>query len=324
MKNEFDIMAFAKKLCSLAPRLGKNEQLATAYIKKTLIENGVKYFSQRFKAVIPLWGQAELIADGKKIACKNTSLVSGKINGKDNIVSSFPYLDDAKTGYNINFSPHADTICTVGFYGHPSVAIKYSDLNKLFRAKIVHGEVRTKKYSYTSENILVGNRKNPKFLVFAHYDCVCKGGAVDNASGVAAVMHTIIKHPEIQKNTLFIFSGCEEISYDKYDPSGLGYRKFEQTYSPLIKAAKRIYVLDGLGNSNPHFTHDYPWLAITLQLKMLNSIKDKTFLMQCEIDKILKVYHSDEDTYDKIEKKYLIKSADLLLNEMHKVQIKFN
>ena len=324
MKNEFDIMAFIKKLCSLAPRLGKNERLTAVYIKKTLIENRVDYFSQRFKAVIPLWGRAELLADGKRIACKNTSLVSGKISGKDNIVSSFPYLDDAKTGYNINFSPYADTICTVGFYGHPSVAIKYSDLNKLFRAINVHGEVRTKKYSYTSENVLVGNRKNPKFLVFAHYDCVCKGGAVDNASGVAAAMYMIIKHPEILKNALFIFSGCEEISYDKYDPSGLGYRQFEQAYAPLIKAAKRVYVLDGLGNSNPHFTRDYSWLAITLQLKMLKSIKNKTSLMQCEVNKILKVYHSDEDTFDKIEKKYLIKSADLLLKDMNKVQIKFN
>ena len=38
MKNEFDIMAFIKKLCSLAPRLGKNERLTAVYIKKTLIE----------------------------------------------------------------------------------------------------------------------------------------------------------------------------------------------------------------------------------------------------------------------------------------------
>ena len=305
MKSKFDIMAFTKMLCSFAPRLGKNERLAAVYLKNTLTENGVKYFSQKFKAVIPFWDQAELIADGKKIDCKNTSLVSGKISDKDNIVSSFPYLDDAKTGYNINFSPYADIICTVGFYEHPSVAIKYSDLNKLFRAKKVYGEVRVQKYSYASENILVGNRKNPKFLAFTHYDCVGNGGAVDNASGVATAVYTIIKHPEILESTLFIFSGCEEISYDKYDPSGLGYRKFEQDFSPLLQAAKRIYVLDGLGNSNPHFTPDYSWLAITLQVEMLKDIKDKTFLMQCEVDKILKVYHSDEDTFGKIEKKYL-------------------
>ena len=316
MTERFDIIEFTKKLCSFAPRLGKNEQLTAAFLKKTLTENGIKYFSQKFQAVIPLWGKAELTADGKKIACQNTSLVSGKISGKDNIVSSFPYLDDAKTNYNINFSPHADTICTVGFYEHPSVAIKYSDLNKLFRAKKVRGQVKVKKHPYVSENILVGNRKNPKFLVFTHYDCIGKGGAVDNASGVAVAMHVVIRRPEILKNTLLIFSGCEEISYDKYDPSGLGYRRFEQAFPSPLKTAKRIYVLDGLGNSNPHFTSDYSWLAITLQLKTLNSVKSKSFLMQCEVDKILKIYHSDEDTPNKIKRKYLIKSSNLLLRDM--------
>lgn len=322
MTKGFDIMGFTKKLCSFAPRLGENEQLAAAYIKNILAKNDIKYFSQKFKAVIPLWDKAELIADGKKIACRNTSLASGKISGKDNIVSSFPYLDDVKTDYNINFSPYADTICTVGFYEHPSVAIKYSDLNKLFIAKKISGEAKVRKYSHTSENILVGNRKNPRFLVFTHYDCIGAGGAVDNASGVAAAMHAIIDNPKILNNTLFIFSGCEEISYDKYDPSGLGYRKFEQAYSPLLTAAKRIYVLDGLGNSKPHFTRDYSWLAITLQLKSLSSIKNKTFLMQCEVDKILKVYHSDEDTFNKIKKEYLIKASNLLLDDIKKCLIK--
>ncbi|KKP89627.1 MAG: hypothetical protein US57_C0015G0005 [Candidatus Moranbacteria bacterium GW2011_GWC2_37_73] len=319
MKSEFDLMIFIEKVCSFSPRLGKNEQLTASYLKKILDEQGVEYFSQKFEATIPEWGKAELFADGEKIECKNTSLVSGRIDGKDNIVSSFPYLNDAKTNYNINFSPYVDAICTVGFYEHPSVAIKFSDLSKVLKAKNAHGEVEVRKYSYTSENILVGNKKNPKFLVFSHYDCIGNGGAVDNASSVATSMFTIINHPEILENTLFIFSGCEEISYDEHDQSGLGYRKFEENFSLLISDAERIYVLDGLGNSEPHFTNEYSWLEITLQIKQLESVKDKTFLMQCEVDKILEVYHSDNDTCDKMKVDYLIKSSQLLLSDIEKV-----
>ncbi|MBU1783283.1 M28 family peptidase [Patescibacteria group bacterium] len=319
MKSKFDLMKFTEKVCSFAPRLGKNEQLTADFLIKTLSDNRIEHYSQQFEATIPDWKKADLFADGKKIECKNTSLVSGKIFGKENIVSSFPDIDEAKTKYNINFSPFANVICTADFYQHPSVAVKYSDLSKIFKAKKVSGEVIVKRLTYNSQNILVGNRKNPHYLVFAHYDCIGNGGAVDNASGVATAMFTIINHPELLVNTLFIFSGCEEIAYDDYKISGVGFRKFEQTFSSLLKKSKRIYVLDGVGNGNPHFTQNSDLLDITLQIKMLKSIQTKVFLMQGNVDKIMDVYHSDIDTIDQLKETYLKKSSNLLFDEIKRV-----
>lgn len=312
-------MKFTAKLCSFAPRLGKNEQRTADFIIKTLGENEIKYYSQKFKAAIPIWKKAELFADGDKIACKNTSLVSGKILGKENIISSLASLDEGKNKYNINFSPLADIICTADFYHHPSIAVKYSDLPKILKAKDVQGEVIVEKFTYDSQNILVGNRKNPKFLVFAHYDCIGSGGAVDNASGVSVAMHAIFNYPELLDCTLFIFSGCEEIAYDNYKINGIGFRKFEQKFSLIMKKAKRIYVLDGVGNGAPHFTQDFNLLDITLQVKMLKSIQKKVFLMQGDVDKIMDVYHSDKDTIDQLSEKYLKESSSFLFDNIKEV-----
>lgn len=320
MKKNFDSMSFAKKICSFAPRLGKNEQLTAKFITRTLEDHGMKYHSQKFKATIPIWKKAELLADGKKIACKNTSMVSGVILGKEYIVSSFSEINETKTPYNINFSPFADIICTADFYNHPSVAIQYSNLPKILKAKKVHGKVRVNKLTYDSQNILVGNTKNPKYLIFAHYDCIGNGGAIDNASGVTTAMMTIMDHPKLLKNALFIFSGCEEIVYDDYKISGLGFRKFEQTFSSILKKSKRVYVLDGVGNGNPHFTQNFALLNVTLQVKMLKSIQKKVFLMQGNIDKIMDVYHSDSDTFNKLKKIFLEKSSHLLFRDMNALQ----
>lgn len=312
-------MKFVEKLCSFAPRLGKNEKLAADFIIKTLSANGIKYYSQKFKATIPIWKKADLFVDGDRIECKNTSLVSGHILGKENIVSSFASLDEGKNKYNINFSPLADIICMADFYRHPSVAVKYSDLPKILKAKDVQGEVVVEKFTYDSQNILVGNRKNPKFLVFVHYDCIGAGGAVDNASGVSVAMHAIFNYPEILDHTLFIFSGCEEIAYDNYKINGIGFRKFEQTFFLIMKKAKRIYVLDGVGNGAPHFTQDFNLLDVTLQVKMLKSIQKNVFLMQGDVDKIMDVYHSDKDTIDQLRESYLKESSGFLFDNIKEI-----
>jgi len=309
-------MEFTEKVCSFAPRLGENEQITAQFIIKTLNENGVKYYSQQFKATIPIWEKAELFADKQRIECKNTSMVSGKIHGKENIISSFTPIDEAKTRYNINFSPFADVICTADFYQHPSVAVKSSDLPVILKAKKVHGETKVRRYTYSSQNILVGNKKSPEFLVFAHYDCIGNDGAVDNASGVATAMFAIVNHPELLESTLFIFSGCEEIAYDKYSINGIGFRKFEQMFSALLKKAKRIYVLDGVGNGGPSFTQDSALLKITFQARMLSSVCKKVFLMQGDAGKIMDVYHSDRDTISQLREEYLKESSNLLFRDI--------
>ena len=316
MKIEFDLIKFIRKVCSYSPRLGKNEQLTAKYIEKVLSSHKVCYKVQKFRSTVPIIKKAKLTVDGKNIECKGSSLVSGKIIGKDNIISSLKDIDGQKIKYNINFNPLTKHISVADFYEHNAVTIKNADKNKIINANKVMVEVIVKKYRFISKNILVGNSSNPKFLVFAHYDCIGFDGAVDNASGVGAVMYAILKYPDLLDNTLFVFSGSEELSYDKYSSDGLGFRVFEQTFSKQMNKCKRIYVLDGVGNGNPHFTQNYDLLNITLQIKSLPKVKKKVFLMQGDEKKINQIYHTDFDTIDQLMKIYLIKSSELLLKDI--------
>jgi hypothetical protein len=316
LNKDFDLIQFIKIICSYSPRLGKNEQLTAKYIKSVLSKNNVKYRVQKFKSAVPIIQKATLKADGKSIKCRGSCLVSGKILHKENLISSHTYIDEDRTKSNINFNPYSKYISVVSYYKNPAIAIMNADINKIIKSKKIVGEVIVKKYNYYSENILVGNYTKPTFIVFAHYDCIGSGGAVDNASGVGAVMYTILKNPDLSNNVLFVFSGCEEISYDKFRSGGLGFRKFEQTFSKQIRCCKGIYVLDGVGNGSPHLTQDYNLLNITLQIKSLSKFKKKVYLMQGDLDKIDQVYHTDFDTVDKLKRNFLIESSNLLFKKL--------
>ncbi|MFH0906059.1 MAG: M28 family peptidase [archaeon] len=313
---KFDIIKFTKKICSFSPRLGKNENKTAKFIKHTLKENQINYSIQKFKSQIPISKKAFLKADNEIIECKNTSFVSGKIKDKDNLINSYSITDNSKIKYNINYNPYSKAISTVLFYNYPSVAVRYSDLKKIKNANRVFGYVKVKKESYISENILVGNKVNPKYLVFAHYDCHGKTGAIDNASGVSLIMHTIINNKHLLSTVLFVFAGSEEISYDKYDYSCLGFRKFEDKYFSLINNSKYIFILDGVGNSFPKLANKLSLLKDVFLIKSLDKLKNKVYWMHGDINKIKKINHSDIDTIDKLDKKYLILSSNLLINKL--------
>ena len=75
---------------------------------------------------------------------------------------------------------------------------------KICKAKKIDGEIRVSKETRNIEDILVGNIKNPKHIIFAHYDSI-EIGAIDNASGVAFSLSILIKNKEILKESLLFF-----------------------------------------------------------------------------------------------------------------------
>lgn len=311
----FQILDFISKLTKFSSRQGKNEKVATDFILSVLEEQGVSYSLQKFTTKIPVSKKAVLTADGEKILCANSSFVSGKIIGKNHLISSLTSSQSFLFSSNINFNPECSVISLSNSYFAPSVAIKAEDVSKIIKAVKVRGEVKVGSLKHQSMNILVGNKINPKFILFAHYDSI-KTGATDNASGVAVMMKMILSKPETLENSLYVFSGNEELSYDKPIYWGHGFRVFEQKYPGLLKVCRKIFVIDCVGNSKTNISQDKHLLHLGFPLKNIAKISQKTYFVYGSLEKLMKVYHSDIDTIDQLEEKYLREAVKKTLAEM--------
>jgi hypothetical protein len=308
------MLDFVAEFCKISPRLGRKEAEAAKIIEKKLIGFNIPFLRQPFKSAFPLCLKAELKVDGKLIPCLGSSLVSGQIPNAKYLVSAFGYSGEKKP-YNINYNPITDEISAVDFYPVPSVAISRQSLMKVFMAKKVFGKVRVRKEFFKSRNILVGNLKNPKNIVFAHYDSVVADGALDNAGAVAVMLGTIAAKKALLKNTLFVFAGNEEISYDNYKTkSGYGFRVFEKKYSQLLVNCRKIIVMDGVGISKPLYSQQ--GLSMVFQVRMLDKIKNKVFWLQNDLAKVFRFSHTKADTVHNLREKYLQAVQRFLINKL--------
>ncbi len=313
MKNSFDMLEFISQLVAFSPRQGKNEQRAAKFITSFLEQNNIDYSLHRFKTKIPVFRKETLIADGKEIPCKGSSLVSGKIEDKDQIVSSLIFSDAFINEANINFNPKSDYISLASMYFAPAIAVSRTSLKEIFNAKKVKGEVIVKPYEFESANILVGNRENPRNIVFAHYDSI-ETGAMDNASGVAVTMQTLFLRPDNLAHTLYIFSGNEELSFDDPTYWGRGFREFEKKYMDVIQGCEKICVVDGLGNGKTIVSQDKNITHLAFPIKNIKKWSDKIFLFYGDLEKLMSVYHSKGDTVDLLKEKYLKEAVSVLID----------
>lgn len=307
----FNSYKFISQLLKFSPRQLGNETKAGNYLVALLRQNNIALSLQKFSFDYPDLIKAVLIADGRKIACQAISFVSGKIMGKNNLISS---LSAAKRDFPfISFNPHCPAVSASGrSISHPALAIARNDLVKIFSAKKVNGEVVVKKIRHLSQNILVGNLTNPQNLIFSHYDSI-NSGAVDNASGVAVSLQLIINRSDILRNNLFILSGNEELSYDFPVYWGHGYREFEKKYLHLIQRAKKILIVDCVGNARPRSYSDAYWVNEGFPIKNVNKFLPKTVLIAGDLDKLMTVYHSKLDNLKQIKKIYLNQAYYYLL-----------
>ncbi|MCK9578014.1 M28 family metallopeptidase [bacterium] len=316
MKN-FNQIEFIKKLISFGERQGKAENDAADFITNFLTERNIKYFLHNFNTFIPDIKNSSLIVDGEKIDCYATSFVSGEFAGNGDIVSSLipsRYLLDYS---NINFNPVCSKISRSNHYFAPSIAVSKNDLSKVMNGTDVKVKVDVEKKEYYSKNILVGNTKNPNNIIFAHYDSVSIG-ATDNASGVSVIMDTIINSEELLEDNLFIFSGNEELSYDRPFYWGHGFRAFEKDYVGIMRSADSLFVVDCVGNGKPVITDDLHICRLAFPIAFIDELAGKTRIMHADMNKLFKVYHSELDDISQLDNNHLDEASDLLVKELKK------
>lgn len=304
-----------KKLITTSPRYAENESKAADLISEILEKSKIAFVQQPFESYAPVTVKAELFADNEQIPCIGSSLNSGEIKNGDNLISSFGY-EPKNLLFNINFSPITDEISVVDFYQEPSVSISRKSVVKIVMANTVKGSVKVKKQRFRTKNILVGNTINPTNIIFAHFDSIIGDGAVDNAGSVAVLLDLITKYPDYLSNSLFIFSGNEEMSYDQYKKSGYGFRVFETEYQSLLDQAKQILVLDGIGVSNSSFVQfGLDWV---LRLKSLDKLRSKVFWLQNDQSEILKYFHTKADKASILSENFLKDASDKLQKKLLK------
>jgi len=313
MKKEFNYLSFINNLINFSPRQLDGEKKTADFIISFLSKYGLKYHLHFFWTKVPKIEKATLKADGKKIDCKGCSFISGKIKDKDYLISSLIPSRFFLEKPNINFNPKCDGISLSNFYFAPALAVSKNDLSLILKTKKVEGEVKVRPVKYKARNILVGNLKNPKRICFAHYDSIEKG-AIDNASGVAAIMAAIILHPEIIKNNLFVFSANEELSYDKPTYWGHGFREFENKFLKIMKGAKEILVVDCVGSGKTKIFKDENLIYLAFPIKNREKFKDKIKIVSEDLEKLTEVYHSDLDDIKRIKENYLMETVKIILD----------
>jgi len=308
----FNTKKFIQELTALKNRQAENETKAALLIIKYLQVAKVSFKQQFYFTFIPKFLKSELLIDGRKINALPTSFVSGKINKQTKIISSLISSQPFFYQSNINFNPKSSTISKSNHYFAPSFAVAFKDILKIKTANKIKGVVKVKKYKHRSQNIIIGNLKNPQTVIFSHYDSIGPG-AVDNASGVALSLDLILNHKNSIKENLFVIAGNEEFSYDQTVYWGHGYRVFEKKYFQLLKKAKRILVLDCLGYDNP-ILHTNPSLVkLGFPIKNLGKLAKKITMLSGSFDKLMPVYHSELDLPHLIKKSFYQKAIHLVL-----------
>ncbi|MBS3163102.1 M28 family peptidase [Candidatus Woesearchaeota archaeon] len=313
---KFDSIQFIKRIIGFSQRQCIGEMKTADFLEDFLHKKKIPFFAQKFRTVVPVEKRAVLKADGKKIPCKSTCFVSGRILNKKVIINSLSEFNEKKSKYNINFNPHCSEISCASFYHQPAVSIAHKDLKRILKARKVRGLVKIKPTPYIARNILVGNIKNPVIVCFAHYDSILTG-AWDNAAGVATMMANIILSQNTLKNTLYVFTANEELSYDKKPAYWCrGFRCFEEKYLDLLKKAKKIIVIDGVGIGPSHWSVKYENLKYTIWINHLKSLKSKMKRLGTKLKSSQKIYHSKADDISRIKKRYLLQTIKKLNKEI--------
>jgi len=312
----FNIMEIINDIVKFSPRQLEGESKTGKYLLNKILTQRITCTIQYFNTSIPII-KSELKADGVVIEGEGCCFTSGIISSKETIVSSAMPSKVFNDQSNINFNPYCKFISLGNYYFKPAIAIPHSSLSKILAATHIRGKVEVKRVSHKSKNIIVGNDTDPVNICFAHYDSI-KTGAVDNASGTAVMLKIILENQELLKNNLFVFSGAEELSYDKPYYWGKGYRVFETDHEDIMKFCDQILVIDSVGNGDPQIITDKHELIRAFPLKDNHSFYPKTKLIIGDLQKLMEVYHSHVDDGRTLEKKFLKETQELLISELKK------
>jgi hypothetical protein len=291
-----DIRAMEK----FSPRQMEKEVKARAFIESRLESTGQEYELQWFRNQLPTYQGVSLKADGERIECMPTAFRSGIIDEK-NLISSTAVSGRYYEEPNINFNPYTDKFSLATFYRAPSLAIRRFDVKKIMDAEEIEGRVTVGKKPHRCANIIVGNTRAPKNVVIAHYDSVLNG-ALDNASGTAVLLE--LARMGKSKENMFVFSGCEELSFDEPVYWGRGYRALEEKFGKTIERAKRVVVVDMIGSSSPTTIKDKRTRIAAFPIKS-KKLFDRATIVSVEGKEWYPIYHSYEDGIGLIKESFL-------------------
>ncbi len=308
----------AARLVRLGERQHRTLEAAFAVIADVLAAQAVNFRVEPIATVTPAWRDSVLRVNGRLVPAKPTGLVSGTVTGKDSLVSSLIGSRFLLDQPNLNFNPRnlQNTSISAGnFYFAPSFAVGTSTVRKILAAKTVSGTLAVRKQRGTAKQILIGNLRAPRRIVFTHYDSIGPG-AIDNASGVATVFGTIARFPTVLDSSLFVIDPNEELSYDRPTYWGHGYREFERRHGRLLSGCERVYSVDCVGNGRPTVAQDPRITYLALPLKRSREWERKTFHVFGDIDQLMTVYHSDADTTAQLSAKRLEQTTDLLVRAL--------
>jgi hypothetical protein len=297
------MLSLIKKILTNSPRQLIGEKKTRMLIVDFLNQINAPFSIQNFVVKIPQPKKYFLLADKQKIKCSPCAFKSGRIESKKYLSNA---LRDSASKHQkaIIFNPKCKDISLHTFYFAPALAISPKDVPKILKAKKILGYVKIKKISHQTANILIGNTKNPQYIIFAHYDSIGTG-AVDNASGTAVVLKTIQK--KFPKNNLFVLSGCEELSFDEPIYWGHGYRVFEKDYYGLLEKCRKIIIVDSVGNGKLQIfdKKELEIIKLGFPIQNLEEFKNKVYCITGNPDKLMEVYHSELDALRQIKIKYL-------------------
>jgi hypothetical protein len=296
-------LSLIKKLSDLGERQLAQEIKASKLLMQELASFKVKFKVQYFATKIPVVKSVSLKADKRNIKAKSSSLVSGVIKNK--FVLATPVIKPLKKDQpNINFNPKCLDISQSDFYFVPALAVNKKDVSKIRRARYVEGKINVKAQKHRSLNILIGNLKNPKNILFAHYDSIGPG-AYDDASGIAVLARLIIDYPKLEKENLFVLAGNEELSYDAPFYWGRGYRAFEKKYYALLKNCRKILVIDGVGVGSVLVSKRFKLVEACFPVENLKKFAGKVQVLSNGDEILYQIYHSDLDKPGNIKQIYL-------------------
>ncbi len=303
-----------KNLVKQGTRQGVQVTGAYKYLCSLLTKDKIPYTIETYHVDLPVYRKYSLKADGRLIPCLPTGLTSGKIADASvlttSLISSKLFLDTP----HINFNPKSEVISQANFSFAPSLAVSRNSLVELCNAKKIEGEVIVKKEKQKTYQILVGNTKNPKNIVFSHFDSIGKG-AVDNASGTALRIEMIFTHPESLKDSLFVFDGNEELSYDKPIYWGKGYRNFEKRYGKQMASARQLVAVDCVGYAKTEVLTGKSGngiIKLAFPVANIEKYNSKIQLITSDYDKLMNVYHSDGDNSDIIQDRFMKEALKVL------------
>lgn len=309
MNNDFS--SILQGLVAISPRRGIGEQKACKLLISCLEEKHIRFEKQTFTTRIPVIKSANLLVDKKEIPCIGASFVSGAFSLESPILNAFGAKSDQPS---ITFNPVSKGICLQGYKTFPSIAVNRDSIVNLLMANEISGTVSVTEEEFESTNILVGNLTNPNKVIFAHYDSIVGSGAIDNAGSVDVLMQTIIDDAKSLEENLFVFAGSEEESFSSHE-GYYGFEVFDRKYGDLLNKAEQILVLDGVGIGTPSFVSTHvDWV---FAISRIDQLSHKMLWMQNDQTLVMQYYHSELDTIDKLDSKYLQEAKVLLLKELN-------